>query len=264
MDPTVAAAMASGGASAGAATVGGITGLLTNKKNRSWNNRQAEKQRAFQQEMWNAANVYNSPMAQMNRFKEAGLNPHLIYGKGTPGNAAGSPSGAKANVMAENPFPADAAQGIVQTAMAGAMQQAQRKNIQADTLLKASQNLKALADAKGKDWSNKLAEKTFNDNVQAAQERTKQLIEGTRQSRIQTTIANETMQNKIDMVARDLKIKEAIETGKNLDNVYKAYQARLAEKNINVNDPLVSRQVQLYFDNLLQELKLRIPPVHLW
>lgn len=29
---------------------------------------------------------YNSPANQMQRYKEAGLNPHLIYGQGTPGN----------------------------------------------------------------------------------------------------------------------------------------------------------------------------------
>lgn len=37
------------------------------------------------------ANWYNSPQNQMNRFKEAGLNPHLIYGKGTPGLQQNNP-----------------------------------------------------------------------------------------------------------------------------------------------------------------------------
>ncbi len=36
---------------------------------------------------WNMQNAYNTPSAQMQRFKDAGLNPNLIYGKGTPGNA---------------------------------------------------------------------------------------------------------------------------------------------------------------------------------
>ena len=34
-------------------------------------------------EMWNLQNEYNSPSAQMERFKEAGLNPNLIYGPGS-------------------------------------------------------------------------------------------------------------------------------------------------------------------------------------
>lgn len=34
-------------------------------------------------EMWERANKYNSPTAQMTRLKDAGLNPHLVYGSGT-------------------------------------------------------------------------------------------------------------------------------------------------------------------------------------
>lgn len=44
-----------------------------------------------QQKMWEQQNRYNAPSAQMDRFKEAGLNPHLIYGQGTPGNAQEMP-----------------------------------------------------------------------------------------------------------------------------------------------------------------------------
>ena len=43
-------------------------------------------------DMWNRANAYNSPQAQMQRFKDAGLNPHLIYGQGSAGNAVSAPS----------------------------------------------------------------------------------------------------------------------------------------------------------------------------
>lgn len=37
-------------------------------------------------------NEYNSPANQMLRFKEAGLNKHLIYSKGTPGNQTFTPT----------------------------------------------------------------------------------------------------------------------------------------------------------------------------
>lgn len=36
---------------------------------------------------WHLQNQYNSPAAQMQRYKEAGLNTNLMYGQGTPGNA---------------------------------------------------------------------------------------------------------------------------------------------------------------------------------
>lgn len=42
-------------------------------------------------EMWERQNMYNRPSAQMERFKDAGLNPNLIYGQGTPGQAAQMP-----------------------------------------------------------------------------------------------------------------------------------------------------------------------------
>ncbi len=43
-------------------------------------------------EMWHRQNAYNSPVAQMQRFEDAGLNKHMIFGQGTPGNATNMPS----------------------------------------------------------------------------------------------------------------------------------------------------------------------------
>ena len=34
-----------------------------------------------QWKMWNAQNEYNLPANQMQRYKDAGLSPHLIYGQ---------------------------------------------------------------------------------------------------------------------------------------------------------------------------------------
>lgn len=41
-------------------------------------------QYAYNQELnaWNLSNQYNTPKSQMERLKEAGLNPNLVYGKG--------------------------------------------------------------------------------------------------------------------------------------------------------------------------------------
>lgn len=61
-------------------------GLFGQRKQRSSNmaiaKYQTEADQAFMREM----NEYNSPKNQMARFQEAGLNPHLIYGQGNPGN----------------------------------------------------------------------------------------------------------------------------------------------------------------------------------
>lgn len=42
-------------------------------------------------EMWNRQNEYNTPEAQMERFKLAGLNPNLIYSQGSAGNSTSIP-----------------------------------------------------------------------------------------------------------------------------------------------------------------------------
>lgn len=61
----------------------------------------AEAELAYQRsvQMWNMQNAYNSPEAQMQRFRAAGLNPHLIYGQGNPGNASSPPQYQPANLQ---------------------------------------------------------------------------------------------------------------------------------------------------------------------
>lgn len=78
---------------------GNLIDSYRNRKTAKWNtertiaaNKEAA-ELAYQRdiEKWNLQNEYNTPQAQMERFKQAGLNPHLIYGQGTPGNAQSYP-----------------------------------------------------------------------------------------------------------------------------------------------------------------------------
>jgi hypothetical protein len=80
----------------------GVAGTIyQNAENRK------EAERAFQRQrqLINEANIYNAPVNQMARLKEAGLNPHLIYGQG-PGSmvsaSAGTPPAAHQENIAEN------------------------------------------------------------------------------------------------------------------------------------------------------------------
>lgn len=61
----------------------------------------AEAELAYQRsiQMWNMQNLYNSPAEQMKRFGAAGLNPHLIYGQGSPGNATSFPQYQKPDIQ---------------------------------------------------------------------------------------------------------------------------------------------------------------------
>lgn len=70
--------------------------LWTNKVNREEN----RKARNWNLSMWKMENEYNTPANQMARFKEAGLNPNLIYGQGNAGNAG--------SVSSVSPYQAEA------------------------------------------------------------------------------------------------------------------------------------------------------------
>lgn len=62
-----------------------------NRLNRYYNQMLARQQNEWNLQQWNRENAYNSPLAQMYRLRQAGLNPDLMYGQGTTGNSAGSP-----------------------------------------------------------------------------------------------------------------------------------------------------------------------------
>lgn len=52
-----------------------------------------QQEQAFNLELWKLQNEYNTPLAQMQRFQDAGLNPNLIYGQQ---NMASAPASASA------------------------------------------------------------------------------------------------------------------------------------------------------------------------
>lgn len=72
---------------AGASILGNLLNTSATKKNNQrqvdYNRELYDKQRADALADWNMQNAYNSPSQQMQRFKEAGLNPNLVYGQMT-------------------------------------------------------------------------------------------------------------------------------------------------------------------------------------
>lgn len=84
MGPIVAGAFG-----AGASALGSVFNTLWGnsksseeaEKNRKFNAEQARIQREWSERMWNLNNEYNTPSRQMSRYREAGLNPNLLYGQ---------------------------------------------------------------------------------------------------------------------------------------------------------------------------------------
>lgn len=140
---------------AGATIIGAGTSAVgqasMNKKTREFNREEAEKQRqwsekmyneqnAWNYQMWNEENAYNTPEAQVQRLRDAGLNP-LYYG--LDGSSAGDISSAqplgyeRAQMSAmANPFAGATDVGL---------KIAQIANIQADTAKKSNESEESIA-----------------------------------------------------------------------------------------------------------------------
>lgn len=97
------------------------------------NKEQAKYAYSKELEMWNLANQYNTPSAQMKRFQEAGLNPHLIYGKGSAGTAAQSMPKYNAPRIDYNEKPFQLPQNVLSAFQDFRMKNAQIDNIRAQT-----------------------------------------------------------------------------------------------------------------------------------
>lgn len=93
MGPILAAALPSI-ISGGSALIGqGINALsqhITNRQQLKYNQKSYDQQRRDNLSDFATQNKYNSPEQQTQRLKEAGLNPALIYGKGTVDNFGGT------------------------------------------------------------------------------------------------------------------------------------------------------------------------------
>lgn len=101
------------------ALAGGLFGGMFNRRSQSSANKVniqlAREQQAFEQKMVQQQNEYNSPVAQMQRYADAGLNPNLVYSQGNPGNQTSIPSYQRANVQpAQFNFQQDMANAVAQ------------------------------------------------------------------------------------------------------------------------------------------------------
>lgn len=95
--PVIAAALAAGGSILGQG-INAYTQSRINKQNIAFAREQYSRQREDALADWHMQNQYNSPLAQMERLKEAGLNPHLVYGSGADATTKNMPRGATSHM----------------------------------------------------------------------------------------------------------------------------------------------------------------------
>lgn len=94
MDPLIIGSLITAGAGLlSSFGQGGMTKRAVKEQNKG-NRQLMEYQNQWNLDMWNRQNLYNSPASQMERFRNAGLNPMLMSQSLQTGNASNAPSAA--------------------------------------------------------------------------------------------------------------------------------------------------------------------------
>lgn len=162
----------------------------TNKSNQelaqyAWNNDVA---------MWHMQNAYNSPAAQMVRFKAAGLNPNLIYSQGNAGNATNMPTYNAPTLQAGHvqPTPAlidvagilesvekglNALEGHEQLVNQNALSQAQATAARAQANKSVTDQIESLERAASTKQQREQAGQLFNYSLEAARLNNQSMVE---------------------------------------------------------------------------------------
>ena len=122
--------------SSGAGLFGSI---LSGRKAYHRSKKLMDKQFGMDMKMYDYQNRYNLPSAQMDRLKAAGLNPALMYGQGTTGNASNQP---QSKFTQLNPYmnAGDIGQ-LANASIQMALAKSQKDNIDKDTELKNTASL---------------------------------------------------------------------------------------------------------------------------
>lgn len=86
-----------------ASGIGSLFGIGRGRRQNKRNVSNMKMQHQMDKQMFDYQNAYNTPLKQMQRLKSAGLNPALMYGQGTTGNASGYPQTKQLPAYQETP-----------------------------------------------------------------------------------------------------------------------------------------------------------------
>lgn len=273
----VAAAAAAPYVAAGISAISGAAGIAgvaaQNRKSRAFSREMYQKQKADNIAFWDMQNEYNSPERQMERLKNAGLNPNMLYDKTgavIPAQNINTPDVQGAQFR--TPDFGSVGQGLVQGYFDTKIKQAQYDNLKAqntnivqDSLLKMSQAELAGADAEQKSRYNHilyqtqdaLVEQVFADLDKKRADTAFTLDENARKA----AMAAPTLQKAIIDAARadaglnlDKKQLELLEQhvfNAKQEGILKEVQAIFAQNGVNFNDPVLMRWIGDYVGGFL-------------
>lgn len=164
---------------AAGSVLGSIGGALFGKKSQDNTNdanlRLAQYKYEKDLEQWKRETAYNSPKNQMQRYADAGLNPNLIYGQGSSGNASSAPTYEAPHLEAYRNYgdmgASDAVaafqNGQALTAQTALMESQRAKNFAEVKGIELGNVIKNL-DAASKEWKLGLDKKYGEEGVRAA------------------------------------------------------------------------------------------------
>lgn len=209
----------------------------------SWNLEQQQNQQRYDRRMWDLSNQYNSPLEQMARFKQAGLNPHLIYGKGTAGNttALKSPD--------VKPYQRAEAKSVTEGLnMFGDIYrtrnlQAQTDNVRAQEQL--TRETAALTGTKNlrEQFAFGMENKLFPNSVSQAEETLAKMKAERRSSESNAGVAEQSAENRVLIVAEQLANARKTGSGIEKDNALKDFKLTLRDYGLLESDPAWSRAI---------------------
>jgi len=277
-----------------AAAAGAITGFgdavgnlmleqANNARNQKQYQQQYQQQKADNIEFWNMQNEYNTPEKQMQRFRDAKLNPNLIYGQGSPGNAAAinSPNAPRPNsTYTPAKGLADSAQNSLQYKLDSETRALSNDNLRADNTIKINQAdlVKAqtratLAGAGLKEYDLGFNTETRSNSLEYKAEKLRQLKTGTdisiqRNAREATSLASnvsealQRMSESRQRVAQSRQEINRIKASTDLlikDGTVRQLEIELRQEGLNPNDPswqnMVAKFLQYYAEDKLNKPK---------
>lgn len=153
---------------------------MSNNAQKNWNIDMYNRQRQDALADWKMQNEYNSPAAQMERLKAAGLNPNLVYGNGSATTTASTPRASSA--QSYNPKAPQIDANSMFSYIDLQMKQAQTDNVKkatevaaqdilvkaADVVTKNAQTAKTLKDTELADFSLQQSKRLADINVEMA------------------------------------------------------------------------------------------------
>jgi hypothetical protein len=240
--------------------LGGIFNLFGQKKRRRQEIENFEMQRKHNMElanfnfdksveMWNMQNAYNDPTAQMRRLKNAGLNPHLVYGEGSvSGNTTSNAPQMEATPASTANIPA------VDPSMA--LQQFQNTALREINLKIANEEFrKRQSEADLSSVRSVVAQRNLSDKEQAAWW-SDRIINGewspspnmkSEFAKVNKQVSDAEMSKmRVNMAQLDIAIKDLIRKGKIDENKIKQYYGWLAGQKIDPRGSEWFREVKKY------------------